>query len=120
MKCELGFLFYFRPSFNVDDFLDSTPSATTTTKTTAATTTKTKTTAKTTTTARTTAARTTTEFLSVPLPNIRPENGTTQEDKRLEHEEEEDRGTEKRFRGGLGWVRPTPKGFTVRQGIENV
>jgi len=30
--------------------------------------------------------------------------------------EDKDPGTEKRFRGGLGWVRPTPKGFTVRQG----
>ena len=84
--------------------------------------------------------------MSVPLPNIKPEvvpktsprkhkeiqpsEVEGKEDKKLKDknledtnledksQEDKDQGTEKRFQGGLGWVRPTPKGFTVRQGGE--
>jgi hypothetical protein len=92
----------FRPSFNVGDFLDTTTPSTAT-------------------------ATTTTELLSVPLPNIPVKNEDTnlkdkkQEDRRLEDGkqlgEDEEEEHDKRFRGGLGWVRPTPKGFSVRQGL---
>ncbi len=72
--------------------------------------------------------------MSVPLPNIKPEVAPRipppkQPRKEIQfseaeavdedsQEEDKDQGTDKRFRGGLGWVRPTPKGFTVRQGCE--